>query len=120
MTGKIFIINLDILETEFDKEAFENYVLSLFMEQCCNQYKDCLAELDELNDEDLEKAYSIIVEMNKMYFSGFRNNALINITASEGFSILKNVSNCFAQEYVLSMLNDEFENNNTLFIPFSN
>ena len=51
MTGKIFIINMDILETEFDKEAFKNYVLSLFMEQCCNQYKDCLAELDELNDE---------------------------------------------------------------------
>lgn len=112
-------INLDILATEFDKEAFKNYVICVFMEQCCNQYKDCLAELDELNDEDLEKAYSIIVEMNKMYFSGFRNNALINITASEGFSILKNVSNCFAQEYVLSMLNDEFENNNTLFIPFS-
>ena len=42
---------MDILETEFDKEAFKNYVLSLFMEQCCNQYKDCLAELDELNDE---------------------------------------------------------------------
>ena len=75
---------------------------------------------DELNDEDLEKAYNVIVEMNKMYFSGFRNNALINITASEGFSTLKNISSCFAQEYVLSMLNDEFENNNTLFIPFSN
>jgi len=113
-------INLDILATEFDKESFRNYVICVFMEQCCNQYKDCLAELDELNDEDLEKAYSVIVEMNKMYFSGFRNNALINITASEGFSILKNVSSCFAQEYVLSMLNDEFENNNTLFIPFSN
>ena len=87
------------------------------MEQCCQQYKDCLSDLNELNDEELEKAYNVIVEMNKMYFSGYRNETLNEITESEGYKILENASSCFAKEYVNSMLHDEYSDNNILFIP---
>ncbi len=110
-------IDLDINTSEFDKETFKNYILCLFMEQCCQQYKDCLSDLNELNDEELEKAYNVIVEMNKMYFSGYRNETLNEITESEGYKILENASSCFAKEYVNSMLHDEYSDNNILFIP---
>ena len=110
-------INLEIDPDNFDKETFENYTVCLFMEQCCSQYKECISELNELNDEDLEKAYAVIVEMNKMYFSGYRNEALSEITESEGFKILKDVSPCFATEYVDSMLLDQNSDNNVLFVP---
>ncbi len=39
---------------------------------------------------------------------------------TEGFKIIQSLDECFIQEYVMGMIEDEIANNNILHIPFDN
>ena len=58
--------------------------------------------------------------MNKMFFAGYRNELLNELTQTEGFKILEGFEPCYVKEYVMTMLKDERSDNNILNVPFVN
>jgi hypothetical protein len=55
--------------------------------------------------------------MNKMFFSGYRNEALRYITEDEDFRILEGIEPCFLKSYVMAILEDDKADNNILKVP---
>lgn len=98
-------------------QNFEEHSIEVFKTRCCSRQNQCLSSLDELNPEELKIVNEVVSEMNLLYFSGYRNEALDHLINTEGYEILQRVSPCFVKSYVESMLNDEKTDNNTLFIP---
>jgi hypothetical protein len=97
-------------------QNFESYSAGIFVEQCCKNYSNCLKELAELPVNEREKAISAFTAMNLMYFAGYRNEALKEAVDPEGYVILENMPECFTKAYVMSMLNDERRDNNSISI----
>jgi 3',5'-cyclic AMP phosphodiesterase CpdA len=96
---------------------FEEYSAEFFSTQCGRMHKNCLARQEGLSEEEMRLALEAVDKMNMLYFAGYRNEAMNGIVGTEGFKILERISPCFTKEYAMSMLNDEFADNNKLFIP---
>ncbi|MGE5678950.1 MAG: metallophosphoesterase [Pseudomonadota bacterium] len=95
---------------------FESYSSGIFMEQCCKNYSNCMKELAELPVNERDKAISAFTAMNLMYFAGYRNETLKESVDPEGYGILENMHECFTKAYIMSMLNDERRDNNSISI----
>jgi len=107
-------------ENKVNDEAlvhFEKYSEEFFKLNCCKGQKNCIGDLKELNDEQKNEVFSVVSEMNKRYFSGFRNEALDDLLETEGFRLIKDLPPCSIKNYIMAILNDERTNNNELFIP---
>jgi len=100
--------------------SFEKYSESFFAEKCCKTHRNSILRLAEFTDQEKGKMINIVTEMNKMYFAGYRNELLKELTETEGFKILQNVKPCFVKEYVMTMLRDEKADNNVLSVPAYN
>lgn len=96
---------------------FEAYSAEFFSAQCGRMHKNCLGMQEGLSEQELRLALEAVDQMNMLYFAGYRNEAMNGIVSTEGFKILERISPCFTKEYAMSMLNDEFTDNNKLFIP---
>ncbi|WP_245210304.1 metallophosphoesterase [Sedimentibacter acidaminivorans] len=99
---------------------FEKYSEEFFKRNCCKNQKTCIGDLEELSEEQKNEVFSVVSEINKRYFSGFRNEALDDLLDTKGFNLLKNLPPCNIRNYVMAILNDERTNNNLLFIPENN
>lgn len=95
---------------------FESYSASVFEEQCCKKYSNCLKQLAGLPSNEKDKAISAFSGMNLMYFAGYRNEALKEAVDPEGYRVLENMPECFTKDYVRSMLNDQRKDNNSISI----
>lgn len=96
---------------------FDNYAESFFKEKCCATQKNCINNIEELNEREKAEVIKVVSEMNKMYFAGYRNEELNYLKELEGFKLLEKVSTCPVKTYAMSILEDEKANNNILFIP---
>lgn len=96
---------------------FDVYSEKFFREQCCSAHKNYLLELTELSKENRTRIANVVSQMNMLYFSGYRNEALDYIVNTEDFKILNDIPPCFVKSYVMNMINDERTDNNKLFIP---
>lgn len=100
--------------------SFESYSESFFTENCCKTHRNSICSLLELTDQEKKKIINTISEMNKMFFAGYRNELLNELTQTEGFKILEGFEPCYVKEYVMTMLKDERSDNNILNVPFVN
>ena len=73
----------------------------------------------EIPDEHKEEVFKTVTEMNKKYFSGYRNEALKQLIETEGFKIVEELDECFIQEYIMGMIKDQNADNNKLHIPIN-
>lgn len=96
---------------------FEKYSEEFFKRNCCKSQKNCIGDLKELSEEQKNEVFNVFSEINKRYFSGFRNEALDDLVDTEGFNLLKNLPPCKIQNYIMAILDDERTNNNLLLIP---
>ncbi len=96
---------------------FEKYSEEFFKRNCCDGQKNCISDLEELSEEQKNEIFNVVSEINKRYFSGFRNEELDDLIGTEGFNLLKNLPPCNIRNYVMAILDDEKSNNNLLFIP---
>ncbi|HHZ01392.1 MAG TPA: metallophosphoesterase [Tissierellia bacterium] len=99
--------------------SFDTYAEEFFIENLCRKHRKSISVMD-LTPEEKEKVYYTVSEMNKKYFSGYRNEELQELMDTEGFKIIQSLDECFIQEYVMGMIEDEIANNNILHIPFDN
>lgn len=96
--------------------AFNDYAEKFFIDNLCNKHKESV-DLLELTEEEKKEVFNTVSEMNKKYFSGYRNEALNEQIESEGFKIVEGLGECFIQEYVMGMIKDQNADNNKLHIP---
>jgi len=100
--------------------SFDRYSENFFMEKCCKTHRNRILRLKELPDKEIDEIIKTVSEMNKMYFAGYRNELLKELTETEGFKILQSLESCFVKEYVMAMLGDEKADNNVLLVPTCN
>lgn len=119
-------IKLDVekyaLENKIEDEnllSFNEYSEKFFIENLCRKHKESIKLLD-ISDEQKEEVFKTVSEMNKKYFSGYRNEALKELTETEGFKIVEGLDECFIQEYIMGMIKDQNADNNKLHIPVNN
>jgi N-dimethylarginine dimethylaminohydrolase len=98
--------------------SFNDYSEKFFIKNLCRKHKESI-ELLDLSDEEKQEVFKTVVEMNKKYFSGYRNEALQEQIESEGFKIVESLEECFIQEYVMGMIDDQNADNNKLHIPIN-
>lgn len=96
---------------------FKEYSADIFIDQCCKRHREFLLTFNELSEGDKEKVYKVLVDMNMMYFAGYRNDAFDEIAKTEGYKILEKMPSCLTTEHFLSMIDDERTDNNTIHIP---
>lgn len=117
-TKKLDMANWAVSNNITDEKLldFENYSASIFEEQCCKNYSNCLKQLEQLPENEKETAISTFSAMNRLYFAGYRNDALKVAVDPAGFRILENMPECFTKAYVRSMLDGERRDNNSISI----
>ena len=98
--------------------SFNEYAEKFFVENLCKTHKDSIGLL-EIPDEHKEEVFKTVTEMNKKYFSGYRNEALKQLIETEGFKIVEELDECFIQEYIMGMIKDQNADNNKLHIPIN-
>ena len=98
--------------------SFNEYAEKFFVENLCRTHKDSIGLLD-IPDEHKEEVFKTVTEMNKKYFSGYRNEALKQLIETEGFKIVEELDECFIQEYIMGMIKDQNADNNKLHIPIN-
>ncbi|HQO95980.1 MAG TPA: metallophosphoesterase [Sedimentibacter sp.] len=98
--------------------SFNEYAEKFFVENLCRTHKDSIGLL-EIPDEHKEEVFKTVTEMNKKYFSGYRNEALKQLIETEGFKIVEELDECFIQEYIMGMIKDQNADNNKLHIPIN-
>ena len=96
--------------------SFNKYSEQFFIDNLCRKHKESI-ELLELSDEQKKEVFNTVTEMNKKYFSGYRNEALKEHIETEGFEIIEGLDECFIQEYIMGMIEDQNADNNKLHIP---
>ena len=96
--------------------SFNTYAEEFFVENLCRKHRKSISILD-LTDEEKELVYYTVSEMNKRYFAGYRNESLKELIETEGFKIIESLDECFIQEYVMGMIDDEYADNNFIEIP---
>ena len=96
--------------------SFNQYSERFFVDNLCSTHKNSIDLLD-ISDEHKEEVFKIVADMNKKYFSGYRNEALQELIETEGFEIVEGLGECFIQEYIMGMIKDENADNNKLHIP---
>lgn len=96
---------------------FNDFAVEFFINKCCKNQRSCIEGLSQVNEKEKEEVFKVVSEMNRMYFAGYRNEALEELTKMEGFKLLNNLPACPIKAYVLAILNDEMTNNNVLFVP---
>lgn len=99
--------------------SFDEFAENFFIENLCENHKKSISGLD-ITEEQKYEVFDTVAEMNKKYFSGFRNEALKELTETEGFKTVEGLEECFIQKYVMAMIKDEIANNNILCIPNEN
>ena len=107
------------LENNIEDEnllSFNEYAEKFFVENLCGTHKDSIGLLD-IPDEYKEEVFRTVTEMNKKYFSGYRNEALKQLIETKGFKIVEQLDECFIQEYIMGMIKDQNADNNKLHIP---
>jgi len=116
-------IKLDVekyaLENNLEDEnllSFNEYAEQFFVDNLCHTHKDSI-ELLDIPDEYKEEVYKTVAEMNKKYFSGYRNESLKELIETKGFEIVEGLGECFIQEYIMGMIKDQNADNNKLHIP---
>ncbi|WP_326906814.1 metallophosphoesterase [Sedimentibacter sp. MB31-C6] len=100
-------------------EKFEVYSENFFKVNCCKNQKNCVEDIESLSEDEKAKVVETVSEMNKMYFAGYRNEALNKITETEGFKLLESIEDCPVKRYAMAILNDERADNNILIINFA-
>ncbi len=96
---------------------FNKYSEQFFVDSCCKFHRDNIIYLLNLSDVEKGKIINTVTEMNKMYFSGYRNELLYPFKSTPGFELLMNSDSGFVKNYITYMLEDEFSDNNKLTIP---
>jgi len=96
---------------------FNDFSAEFFITKCCKNQKKCVEGLEQLNENEKKEVFKVVSEMNRMYFAGYRNEALEELTKMDGFKYLENLETCPIKNYVMAILNDEMTNNNILFVP---
>lgn len=99
--------------------SFNEYSEQFFINNLCRKHKESI-ELLDISDEQKMEVFKTVAEMNKKYFSGYRNEALQKYIDSEGFKTVEGLDECFVQKYVMGMIKDQNANNNKLHIPLDN
>lgn len=110
------------IENELNDEFlinFENYAESFFKEKCCKTQRNCIYEIEELDEREKRELIKVVSEINKMYFAGYRNEELDYLKELEGYKLLEKISSCPVKDYTMSILYDERSNNNKLLIPIN-
>ncbi len=98
--------------------SFNEYSQKFFVDNLCSKHKDNI-ELLDISDEYKDEIFKTVADMNKKYFSGYRNEALQDLIESKGFEIVEGLGECFIHEYIMGMIKDENANNNKLHIPIN-
>ena len=98
--------------------SFNEYSEKFFIDNLCNKHKESI-ELLDISDEQKQEVFKTVSEMNKKYFSGYRNEALQEHIDSEGFKIVEGLGECFIQEYIMGMIKDQNADNNKMHIPLN-
>ena len=98
--------------------SFNEYAEKFFTDNLCSTHKDSIRLLD-IPDEHKEEVFRTVTEMNKKYFSGYRNEALKQLIETKGFKIVEELDECFIQEYIMGMIKDQNADNNKLHIPIN-
>ena len=118
-------IKLDVekyaLENNIEDEnllSFNEYSEKFFIDNLCSTHKESI-ELLDLPDEHKEEIFKTVADMNKKYFSGYRNEALNELIEAEGFKIVEGLEDCFIQRYIMGMVKDQNADNNKLHIPIN-
>jgi len=96
---------------------FNDFSAEFFVTKCCKNQKKCVEGLSQLNEKEKEEVFKVVSEMNRMYFAGYRNEALEELTKTDGFKYLEKLPTCQIKNYVMAILNDEMTNNNILYVP---
>ena len=119
-------IKLDVEKYALEKKlkdenllSFNEYSEKFFIDNLCRKHKESI-ELLDISDEQKKEVFNTVAEMNKKYFSGYRNEALQEYIDSEGFKIVEGLGECFIQEYIMGMIKDQNADNNKLHIPLNN
>jgi hypothetical protein len=99
--------------------SFNEYSEKFFIDNLCRKHKESI-ELLDISDEQKEEVFKTVTEMNKKYFSGYRNEALEKLIETEGFKIVEGLDECFIQEYIMGMIKDQNADNNKIHIPVNN
>jgi 3',5'-cyclic AMP phosphodiesterase CpdA len=110
-----YAVNHNILDRNLLN--FEDFSEDFFITNCCQKQRDYIEELEYLTNDEKAKLFKIVSEMNKMFFSGYRNEALRYITEDEDFRILEGIEPCFLKSYVMAILEDDKADNNILKVP---
>ena len=98
--------------------SFNEYSEKFFVDNLCSTHKKSI-ELLEIPDNEKAEVFHTVKEMNKKYFSGYRNEALKELQESKGYKIVEGLDECFIQEYIMGMIKDENADNNKLHIPIN-
>lgn len=96
---------------------FKDYTRDFFYRRSYDKYYDSLLEISQFSDEEMKAIASTVANLNLKYFAGFRNENMYGAFDTEGFNILLNTAPCFVKDYVLSMFDDKYTDNNNIFIP---
>lgn len=98
---------------------FDDFADGFFVSGCCKFHRENVFYMQGLTDVDKGLIINTITEMNKMYFSGFRNELLDQFRSTQGFELLIKSNAGFVKSYFTHMLEDEFTDNNELAIPYN-
>lgn len=96
---------------------FKSFTRDFFYRRSYDKYYDSLLEISRFSDEEMKAISSTVADLNLKYFAGFRNANMEGAFDTEGFNILLNTAPCFVRDYVLSMFDDKYTDNNKIFIP---
>jgi len=110
------------LENKIEDEnllSFNEYSEKFFIDNLCRKHKESI-ELLDISEEQKEEVFKTVTEMNKKYFSGYRNEALNKLIETEGYKIVEGLGECFIQEYIMGMIKDQNADNNKIHIPINN
>ncbi len=97
---------------------FNEYSEGFFVDTCCKGHRERIMRLDGLSDRQKGQMIITATGLNKLFFSGYRNEALCKYIDSEGYKLINELESCFLKYYFLEMFNDERTNNNHLIIPY--
>lgn len=103
--------------TDMNLINFKDYTRDFFETRSYDKYYDSLLEISQFSDDEMKAISNTVSTLNLKYFAGFRNKMMYDIFNTEGFNILLNTAPCFVKSYVLSMFDDEYTDNNKIFIP---
>lgn len=119
-------VKLDMTQYAIDNGLNDEFLIEFdsnseqfFKDKCCSSQRNCINNIEELNEREKEEVIKVVSEMNKLFFAGYRNEYLEYLKDFEGFKLLESISTCPVKNYALAILNDERANNNIISIPIS-